>query len=303
MTSPRPFRRALGHEGAAAELLKETGTQFDPEVVRAFCGLKALATIRASIAQGDFGAQFLTVLMPLDLWRFTASELLSGVESEPALAASVLRAANAECPAGAATASLPAACERLGADALRNIISQACGNERISYEAAALRDHSLRCATAAKLLAEKTGALDPDHAYTAGLLHDIGEALLRSHFPEEAEQIIWLGHPFRVEKEVAAFGVDHAQVGQWILDACNVPPHLALTIQTHHDITLINDPAALLLHVADAIARALDSSEVAGLDALTPDRLALLRLNRSDLARVHELTTEKVGERFDCVAA
>lgn len=303
MTSPRPFRRALAHEAAVEELLKEAGRQFDPEVVRAFCGLKALAKIRGSIARGDFGSQFLAVLKPLDLWRFTESELLSGVESEPALAAVVLRAANAECPAEAVTASLPAACARLGADALRDLIARTCANENVSYEAAELRDHSVRCATAAKLLAEKTGALDPDHAYTAGLLHDLGEALLRSLFPEEAEQIIWLGHPFRVEKEVAAFGVDHAQVGQWILDACNVPPHLALTIQTQHDITLINDPAALLLHVADAVARAHDSSEVASLDGLTPDRLALLRLTRADLARVHELTTEKVGERFDCVAA
>jgi putative two-component system response regulator len=303
MTSPRPFRNALSHEAAVGELVNEAGRQFDPEVVRAFCGLRALAKIRRSIAEGDFGSQFLPVVPPINLWRLTASELLMGVESEPALAARVLRAANAGCSAGEATASLPTACARLGSDALCDLIAQAGAVERISYEAVALRDHSLRCATAAKLLAEKTGVLDPEQAYTVGLLHDLGDALLRSHFPEEAEKIIWLGHPFRIEREIAAFGVDHAQVGQWILDACNVPTTLALTIQTHHDITLINNPAALLLHVADAVASAHDSSEVASLDALTPDRLALLRLSLADLARVHELTTEKVGERFDSVAA
>jgi HD-like signal output (HDOD) protein len=153
------------------------------------------------------------------------------------------------------------------------------------------------------LLAERTRTFDPDEAYTMGLLHDLGEALLRSLFPEEAGSITWLGHPFTVEREVAAFGVDHAQVGQWILDACNVPSTFSFPIQAHHDIDHVNDPAALLLQVANAVASANDSSEVASLDALTPDRLALLRLTRADVARVHEHITEMVGERFDGVAA
>lgn len=303
MTSPRPFRDALDHEAAVAELMKGAWKQYDPEVVSVFFGLEALAKIRASIARGDFGSHFLSINPPADLWTLPLEGLVREVEFEPALAASVLRAANAGQPAGETTASLYAACARLGAEALREIIAQADVSERISYEAEVLRDHARRCATAAMLLAERTGTLNPDEAYTAGLLHDIGEALLRSLFPEEAENIIWLGHPFIVEREVAAFGVDHAQIGQWILDACNVPPPLSFTIQTHHDTNHVNDPTALLLHVADIVASANDSSEMASLDALTPNRLALLRLSLADLARVHELTTEIIGERFDCVAA
>jgi putative two-component system response regulator len=303
MTSPRPFRDALDHETAVAELTKGAGRQYDPEVVRAFCGLEALAKIRASIARGDFGSQFLAVNPVADLRRLTPEGLVGEVEREPALAAAVLRAANAGSPAEETTMSLYAACARLGAEVVRGIIARADACERVSYEAEALRDHSRRCATAAMLLAERTGVLDPEEAYTAGLLHDLGEALLRSLFPEEAEKIIWLGHPFRVEREAAAFGVDHAQVGQWILDACNVPPAMAFTIQTHHDINHVSDPAALLLHVADAVARANDSSEVASLDAVTPARLERLRLRPADLARVHELTTEAVGMKLDYVAA
>jgi putative nucleotidyltransferase with HDIG domain len=219
------------------------------------------------------------------------------------LAASVLRAANEGLRVEETTVSLYAACARLGADALRDIVEQAATGQRRSYEAEALRSHSRRCAAAAMILAERTGALDPDEAYTAGLLHDLGEALLLSLFPEEAENITWLGHPFTAEREVAAFGVDHAQVSQWILDACHVPATLSFAVQAHHDTDHVNDPAALLLQVADAIASANDSSEMASFDALAPDRLALLRLTRADLARVHEMTTEMVGERFDSVAA
>ena len=303
MTSPRPFRDALDHERAVSTLMDGAGSQFDPEVVAAFCGLEALAQIREHIARGDFGSRFLLFARPAALRVLPLEELVRVVEREPALAAVVLRAANEGLRAEEATMSLYVACARLGADTLRDIIRRRSASVRRSYEAEMLRGHSRRCAAAAMLLAERTGALDPDEAYTAGLLHDLGEALLRSLFPEEAENITWLGHPFTAEKEVAAFGVDHAQVGQWILDACHVPATLSFAVQAHHDIDHVNDPAALLLQVADAVATANDSSEMATLDALAPDRLALLRLTRADLARVHEMTTEMVGERFDSVAA
>ncbi len=303
MTSPRPFRNALDHASAVRALANGAGTQFDPEVVAAFCGLEALAQIRDHIARGDFGSRFLPFARPHALRVLPLEELIRVVEREPALAAAVLRAANAGLRPEETTMSLYAACLRLSADTLRNIIAKGEACKKPSYEAEVLRGHSRRCAAAAMLLAEKTGVLDPDEAYTAGLLHDLGEALLRSLFPEEAESISWLGHPFTVEREVAAFGVDHAQIGQWILDACNVPASRSFAIQAHHDIDHVNDPAALLLQIAAAVAGANDSSEMATLEALAPDRLALLRLTRADLARVHEMTTEMVGERFEGVAA
>ncbi|HEX8559861.1 MAG TPA: HD domain-containing phosphohydrolase [Pyrinomonadaceae bacterium] len=299
MTSPRPFRDALSHEAAVEELVKEAGAFFDPEVVGAFCKLEALAQIRRHI-----GPQFLPVARPADLRRLTPSGLALEIEAEPALAARVLRAANVRCPAEAPTASLKTACARLGADALRQVVAQADVCERDCYEAQALRVHSRRCAVAARLLAEKTGLLDPEAAYTAGLLHDIGETLLHALFPQEMETIAWLEDTgARIDKEVASFGVDHAQVGQWILEACGAPRELALSIQTHHDAVRTNDPVALLLHVADAVAHAHDSSEVASLDACGSDRLALLRLTRSDVARIHEQTNEEVGERLGSVPA
>jgi putative nucleotidyltransferase with HDIG domain len=303
MTSPRPFREAYGHERAVRVLKQGAGSQFDPQVVAAFCELEALAQIRASIARGDFGSRFITYARLNTLRVLPLEELVRVVEREPALAASVLRASNEGLRAEAATASLYEACARLGVEALRDLIARGGTSVRLCPESAALREHSRRCAAAAMLLAEKTGALNPDEAYTAGLLHDLGEALLRSLFPEEAESIAWLGHPFAVEKEVAAFGVDHAQVGQWILDACGVPATRSFAIQAHHDLDHVNDPAALLLQVADAVAGANDSSELADLDALAPDRLALLRLTPADLARVHEMTTGLTMERFEDVAA
>lgn len=84
---------------------------------------------------------------------------------------------------------------------------------------------------------------------------------------------------------------------------CAASGEEALSLRAHHDVDQVNDPAALVPQIADAVACANDSGETAGLDALAPDRLAPLRLTRADLARVHEMTTEVVGGRFNGDAA
>jgi HD domain len=53
MTSDRPYRRALSHADAAAELRRCAGTQFDPAVVRAL--LDALGDAEPSLAAGEAG--------------------------------------------------------------------------------------------------------------------------------------------------------------------------------------------------------------------------------------------------------
>lgn len=39
LTSPRPYKSAWSHEDAIAEIVLQTGTQFDPQVVVAFLSM------------------------------------------------------------------------------------------------------------------------------------------------------------------------------------------------------------------------------------------------------------------------
>ena len=50
MTSDRPYRRALTHEEAVAEVERCAGTQFDPEIARVFLELFAEAELAAAAA-------------------------------------------------------------------------------------------------------------------------------------------------------------------------------------------------------------------------------------------------------------
>ena len=297
MTSPRPFREALDHEEALGHLESGAGTQFDPEVVRAFSEFEAIAQIRRSISAAVFGARLSPVRPASEISEMKFDELVREIEFEPALAASALREANAGSY-GAPTAILNVACTRLGEHRLRAIIERNYLRDRHSYNAERFWEHARRCATAASLLAEHTAVLETDDAYTLGLLHDIGEILLRSLFPTEMDNMQNLPDSVRIDHEVIAFGVDHAQVGQWILESCGLPRTLTATVQTHHDVMRINDPAALLLHVANAVAHADDAYKVAALDALGSDRLALLGLSRADLADIHARTAGAVEQQL-----
>ncbi|HEY0323394.1 MAG TPA: HD domain-containing phosphohydrolase [Pyrinomonadaceae bacterium] len=303
MTNPRPFRQAFTHEEAVEKLMVGAGDQFDPDVVRAFCGLTALAQIRRSISREDWRGYLSQLPLHLELDGLSFEELVEEIVRDPALAASCLRAVNTEGQAAAPCVSIRAACLRLGDEGLRELVKRACAREHLDFDFTRLQEHSLRCAVASELLAKRTKMIDADEAYSLGLLHDMGEALLCTLFPEEMENLIWLdATDTRTEREVVAFGVDHGQVGQWILEACGIQRELALTVQTHHDVMRINEPVALLLHVADVVATAANSSEIAALDHLGSDRLAMLRLSRADLAYIHERMTEQTGEKLVAVS-
>ena len=43
----RPYRKAASHEEAMQEIIRCAGTQFDPEVVRAFCEAERKGLVRA----------------------------------------------------------------------------------------------------------------------------------------------------------------------------------------------------------------------------------------------------------------
>lgn len=298
MTSPRPFLPVFSHAEALRELVDGSGTQFDPDVVREFCGLQAISHIRRSIEQGETGGLLCATAYSLDHSPAEVDELRNRAETEPAIAAAVLRRANRRPRGGRAATSLQQAMEELGESVLREVFEDHCTSDLCPNGSERLWEHSLRCAEAARALADQTGLMASDEAYTLGLLHDVGEVLLRSLFPAEMTELQEIDESERERREVEVFGVDHAQVSQWILEACGLPRRLNAAVQTHHDALRLNDPIALLLHVADAIANADAPYKVAALDALGSDRLSLLGVTRVDLAVIHGRIESAMESKF-----
>lgn len=289
LTSPRSFRQSYTHEEAIETLKEREKEFFDPEVVNALCKLDSLAKLRYLISKGITFPRFSKTNLS-SAKSLSFAEMFLEVEKDPALAAKALYTANTLVCADKPKTSIAAACEALGEERLRQVFEQvnaAAHSENVPENTS---KHAVRAAQAARLLAERTQILDPEEAYTLGLLHDLGGTLLHTLFPVEMEIASLISDPsVRCEREIAAFGVDHGDVGQWLMESYGLPRRLALAVQSHHDVLRINSPSALLLHLADSLAHAESFSEFKGMDELGTERLALLHLKRTDLEGLHKM--------------
>jgi putative nucleotidyltransferase with HDIG domain len=121
-------------------------------------------------------------------------------------------------------------------------------------------EHSLGCALTCKELAETTGLAQVEQAFVAGLLHDVGRLYFFTSFPERSRFCIdsALKHqrPLLTE-ETLFFGVDHATMGQRLLDGWGMPANLGRVVGSHHDPLQSADlPLAGIVHMADILSHA-----------------------------------------------
>jgi putative nucleotidyltransferase with HDIG domain len=121
--------------------------------------------------------------------------------------------------------------------------------------------HSVASAVCAQLLAPRLG-VNPDTAFTAGLLHDIGTLVLAIRLPAQYEQVLaWRREHdcYPVEAEQAIFGIDHSEVGSKLLAFWNFPLAVREAVAAHHAPNPDDGPSlALALNLGSTLARALD---------------------------------------------
>ena len=219
----------------------------------------------------------LRLLWLLDDPHAPLDQITRVISADPALTVRMLTLANAPYfrTAGDVTA-LPRAASVLGAQAVHAIASTAVLG-LFSWDRVELEDHfwhhAITAAVAAARVAEHVQA-DPAEALTAGLLHDVGEHLLRSRDPQRFDETMRAVSNESVEGRLAIerqlFGVDHATLGAQVLSRQGVPSAITNALLDHHltaATTATAAPLARAVHVADSIAKVVEGDTRVDLDA------------------------------------
>ncbi len=133
-----------------------------------------------------------------------------------------------------------------------------------------LWNHSLACAALSDILAKQWRVHDSG-AFTAGLLHDIGKAVLDQYFSSmfAAVQASMQKDSLKThEAERLLFNFDHADIGCWLCEQWNLPVSLSEAIRNHHRIESAEEeelPLAKVVRVANNLANEFAELKSAGL--------------------------------------
>jgi len=133
--------------------------------------------------------------------------------------------------------------------------------------------HGLTTAVGARAIAqlEGAGSLAVEHAFMAGLLHDIGLLVLNTNFPDRYREVFRLikedgRRVTSAEREV--FGATHADVGAYLLGIWGLHEVIVEAVAFHHEPRLNHEDQARVLaavHVANAFDEESDPSVTGGI--------------------------------------
>jgi len=151
--------------------------------------------------------------------------------------------------------------------------------------------HSIGCSAIAKLLANKL-EMDPDQAFVAGLLHDLGKVVLDGFFPEifaQALQAAREGNRSLIEVEKELLPVTHEEVGRHLGERWNLPEPLLDVIGAHHSLSpqkSVHARLVRLVHIANAHCSQLKVGQAGDNVIKTPKAVALegFGITEADLA-------------------
>jgi putative nucleotidyltransferase with HDIG domain len=162
--------------------------------------------------------------------------------------------------------------------------------------------HSVGTAIAAKTLANFLPRRNPERAFVAGLLHDVGRLVIYLRLPEETNAIFAAyGKTAKLlsDAETEVLGFDHAKLGGELLKAWNFPPKIVMAVEFHHHpLTGLENPLeSAVVHIADTISHAMQLGSSGELYPPPFKAKAWERLGLS--AEVFLPTFDEVDRQFD----
>lgn len=212
------------------------------------------------------------LLTTMDQQDVDIGSLVKKITLDQALTAKTLRLANSSFYGmPSQVTSIGQAMSILGFRSIRTLLT-ACSvtgafarDSGSGFDFVAFWRHSVGTAVCAQKLARHLG-VNPDTAFTAALLHDIGVLVLATGFGPQYRAVLDYRRSHDCDvltAEQAVLGVDHTVVGSALAAHWKFPLELQQAVAGHHAAgQFAGAPLTLVLHAANALAHGLDLSGV-----------------------------------------
>ena len=245
--------------------------------------------------------------------KSSAEDLAKVFELDPTLTANILKLANSPIygfTSKISTISHAIVC--LGFETVKSIALTSSTHDMLNKELPAydlekgmLWQHSISCATCAKIIAQRIAYSDCEEAYIAGLLLDIGKIILSRFAEDQFKQILEKTNdnktPYNIaEQEILGF--DHGKIGGKVVMRWQLPTILVEAIQYHHqpDKAKKHQKLTYIVHLADAISDMLGIG--LGSDGLMyvfeENTLDVLGINKEDIESIMSELADKIQDIY-----
>ncbi len=257
--------------------------------------IDATASRKVELAVNELGSlsvppcvavQYLSKLAPS---RFSPASVADTLECEPACAAAILSVAQRQAAGPVRQRhAVRLVLDRLDANDVRDTllrIKVAAGFE-IDFADQQLGSpdrkdlilHSLAVACCVRRIAEAASGIDPQLAWSAGLLHDIGKFALQDVMPKSLAAIAREAEATNAALYAAEhrhLGTNHTLLGKQLAQRWRLPEPIMLAIWLHHrDASALESVGeariALLVKAADSIARRAGIGQSGSFDIVDP---------------------------------
>ncbi len=209
----------------------------------------------------------LAVIQEVESTTSSAQSVAFHLSQDQALAARVLRLANsAYYGLQRQVADLQDAVVVLGMRTVHNLAMVASAYPMLIGELKGYRlgakdlwTHASGVAVASKLISETTRKGVPDHAFTLGLIHDLGKVVLNVWLKGRETEVLRRADQENLPLDVAEralLGFDHAEVGAELMERWHLPSAIVEAVRYHHrpELCPAENPLGDIVHLGGHLA-------------------------------------------------
>ncbi|MFW5444470.1 MAG: HDOD domain-containing protein [Methylococcaceae bacterium] len=238
------------------------------------------------------------------------ADLSQLIETEPALAAKILRNVNSAAFAlSHKITSIKRAVNILGFSAVRQLaLNQLFYNKLIAHKENREFDqlffwqHCLFVASLSRAIAIALKHKDPDLIYSAGLMHDIGKIVFETHGKVNYSDFILAcrnDEQSTVKGEHDFFGLNHAEMGYVFCQQWDIPERIGAIVYCHHDMPDNDSPFAEYKGDIAIVSFANYIAWLQGIGSIQVNNLPELHSDVSNNLNIEKLNIESLLNKVD----